>query len=87
MQAIVDVSLYPLANDFIPHIDTFIYKIQENSNLEVTVSETSTSIKGEYDELMSVLTEAMKSSLSAVPCSFNLRILGGATGDVENKHL
>lgn len=87
MQAIVDVSLYPLANDFIPHIDTFIYKVQENPNLEVRVSETSTTIKGNYDEVMNTITAAMKDSLAGVPCSFNLRILGGATAEVENKHL
>lgn len=86
MRTIVDVSLYPLQNDFIPHIDSYIYMVQKNASLEVSVSDTSTTIKGDYDEVMSTLAKAMKEHLKSVPCTFNLRILGGETSDVPNKH-
>lgn len=86
MDALIDVSMHPLSDDFTPQIDTFIYKVQNHPDLEVAVSDTSTTIRGPYDTVMSVVTKAMKESLNSVPCTFNLRVLGGQTANVENKH-
>ncbi len=86
MKAVVDISMYPVSNEFIAHIDAFIHSLKKDSTLKVTVGNTATVIEGEYDHLMNVLTQEMKKSFENVPCAFNLRILGGSTADIPNPH-
>ena len=86
MKAAVDISMYPVSDDFIVHIDAFILSLKKDSALKVTVGNTATVIEGEYDHLMNVLTQEMKKSFTNVPCAFNLRILGGSTAGIPNPH-
>lgn len=86
MKALVDISLYPLTDNFTPSIDQFIEGLKKHPGIQIAVGSTSTIIKGDYDIIMPVLTREMKTSLLDVPCSFNLRILGGKTADIPNPH-
>lgn len=86
MKALFDISLYPLTDNFTPAIDQFIEALKNHPEIQIEVGATSTVIEGEYDILMGVLTREIKTSLLNVPCSFNLRILGGKTAEIPNPH-
>lgn len=55
----VQLSCYPLADDYKPPIHALIKRL-EKSGLEVYPGRMSTEIFGEYDEVMKVLSETMK---------------------------
>jgi uncharacterized protein YqgV (UPF0045/DUF77 family) len=73
MQVTLDISYYPLQNDFISPIDDFIAGL-EQKGLTVAVGKMSTSMVGEYDVVMGVLKETMRDFMEEHPSVFNLKI-------------
>ncbi len=61
MQISVDLTLSPLQDDYEAHIIEFI-KVLRASKFEVLENPLSTQIFGEFNELMSFLTEAIETS-------------------------
>ena len=55
----VQLSCYPLADDYKPPIRALIERL-EQSGLEVHAGRMSTEMFGEYDEVMKVLSDTMK---------------------------
>ncbi|MBS3803044.1 MAG: thiamine-binding protein [Oleiphilaceae bacterium] len=55
----VQLSYYPLADDFKPPIKAIVARL-EQSGLEVWANRMSTQIFGDFDAVMSVLSDAMK---------------------------
>ena len=51
----VDISLYPLKENFIPPIDDFIASLKKYKTIEVRVNNMSTQIFGDYDIIMDIL--------------------------------
>ena len=49
MELSVDISAYPLADDYIPAIKMFIERLQGTAGLTVVCNTMSTQIFGEYD--------------------------------------
>lgn len=66
MKLAVEISLYPLDQDYIPHIQAFIDSLNHDSQLYVNTTKTSTLVSGEYDHLMQVLQTQMKISFEKV---------------------
>ena len=62
MNISVDISLYPLRDEFIPPIDDFIADLNTDNTIEVQTNSMSTQIFGDYDQVMSLLQQAMKTS-------------------------
>lgn len=62
MELSVEISKYPLADDYIPAIKDFIDRLNSTSGISVVGNTMSTQIFGEYDLVMSVLTTEMKHS-------------------------
>lgn len=62
MELSVEISKYPLADDYIPAIKSFIERLQNTNGLSVVGNTMSTQIFGEYDLVMSVLSKEMKQS-------------------------
>ncbi len=54
-----EISMYPLAENYIPAIDGFIEKLNSYAALKVQTFPTCTVIVGEQDRVMDVLKEAM----------------------------
>jgi uncharacterized protein YqgV (UPF0045/DUF77 family) len=76
MQVAVDISLYPLADDFLGPIQDVIARLNNYEGLEVRTNPMSTQIRGEYDTVMSALSEAMKITFGKTPKAvFAMRIL------------
>jgi uncharacterized protein YqgV (UPF0045/DUF77 family) len=82
MRVAVDISLYPLVNDFIPPIKDVIERLNSYKSLEVTTNPMSTQICGEYDEVMAALNRGIKSSFESTDKAvFAIRILNDPLSD------
>lgn len=62
MQITVEISFYPLKEDFGSPILDLIAEIKSRGNLVVRTNTLSTQITGEYDEVMGQLKDALKKS-------------------------
>lgn len=56
----VEISLYPLAEQYIPPIKDFIDRLNQYPELLVQTNNMSTQICGDYDLVMQVLHKEMK---------------------------
>ena len=62
MQISIELSCYPLADDFIPMISGFIKKINQHPDITAITNTMSTQLFGESDVVMPLLNQAMESS-------------------------
>lgn len=60
MKLSVDVSLYPLNEDFIPVIIDFIQEVEKHPDIEVIRNRMSTQLIGDYDRVMAVLQQELR---------------------------
>ena len=56
----VELSLYPLVNEFIPPIKAFIERLNSHQALTVTTCSTSTQVTGDYQTVMQILGTEMQ---------------------------
>lgn len=59
MTVAVDISLYPLQEDFEPPIIDFIHHLRQVAGIEVHTNQLTTQISGEYTLVMDTLRDAM----------------------------
>ena len=64
MQLSVEISKYPLNEDYIPIIQGFIDRLNTYSELTVLTNTMSTQVFGEYDVVMNAIQKEMKTSFS-----------------------
>jgi uncharacterized protein YqgV (UPF0045/DUF77 family) len=62
MELSVEISKYPLNQDYIPFIKDFIDRLNAHEGLKVITNTMSTQIFGEYDLVMNVLNQEIKKS-------------------------
>ncbi len=60
MQVMVELSLYPLVDEFIPPISSFIERLNSYEGLSVMTTSTSTQVSGDYPLVMDVLGKEMQ---------------------------
>jgi uncharacterized protein YqgV (UPF0045/DUF77 family) len=60
MNVMVELSLYPLVNEYIPPIQAFIDRLNGYEELNVSTSTTSTQVTGDYTEVMTILGNEMQ---------------------------
>jgi uncharacterized protein YqgV (UPF0045/DUF77 family) len=76
MRIAVDISLYPIADDFIPPIDDVIERLNSHDSLEVITNPMSTQVYGEYDVVMAALNREIKATFESSPRAvFAIKIL------------
>ncbi len=75
MKTSVDISYYPLNQEFIPHIKDFIERINKYPKLVVRTNSMSTQIFGDYSEVMTALTAEIEKSFSLPHSVFVLKII------------
>ena len=76
MRVAVDISLYPIADEFIPPIDDVIARLNSHESLEVTTNPMSTQVFGEYDVVMAALNREIKTTFESSPRAvFAIKIL------------
>jgi uncharacterized protein YqgV (UPF0045/DUF77 family) len=82
MKVAVDISLYPLSEDFIPSIDDVIARLNSHADLVVETNPMSTQVRGEYDAVMAALQKELKTTFEQVPKAvFAIKILNNPLGD------
>ena len=82
MKVAVDISLYPLSEDFIPPIDDVIARLNSHADLVVETNPMSTQVRGEYDAVMAALQKELKTTFEQVPKAvFAIKILNNPLGD------
>ena len=66
MNVSVEISMYPLQDEYKIKIKDFLTKINEDAeqDIEILSSNMSTRVFGDYDAVMSLLGEAMKYSMA-----------------------
>ena len=56
----VEISLYPLRNEFIPPIRDFIDRLNADGRFKVVTNDMSTQVFGQYAEVMDALTRKIR---------------------------
>lgn len=78
MRAAVEISMYPLAGDYIERILAFIERLNRRGEFTVVTNDLSTQIWGELDRIMSGLAEEMaRSSLDSPQIVYVMKVLPG----------
>ena len=62
MKVTVELSKYPLNENYEPPILDFINRLNQHQNITVKTNATSTHVVGNYDEVMPVLQQEIKAS-------------------------
>lgn len=82
MKVAVDISLYPLADEFIPPIQDVIRRFNEHPGITVSTNPMSTQLRGDYDTVMSALHTEIRQTFEKVPKAvFAIRILNNPIAD------
>lgn len=64
MDLSIEISNYPLNENYIPVIKDFIDRLNNHPELTVVTNTMSTQVFGEYDEVMRVITAELKGSFA-----------------------
>jgi uncharacterized protein YqgV (UPF0045/DUF77 family) len=82
MRIAVDISLYPLDENFLPPIQDVIERLHTHASLEVVTNPMSTQIRGEYEVVMRALEQEIRVSFEQTPKAvFAIKILNNPLGD------
>ena len=73
----VEISLYPLHQDFIPPIQNFIDRLNADRRLRIITNSMSTQVFGDYDAVMQTLVRELRGTLeSNDKAVFVMKVLG-----------
>ena len=76
----VEISLYPLADEYIPPIADFIARINRDARLKVVTNSMSTQVFGPYDVVLGEIVREMKTTMQNEPkVVFVMKVLGPLT--------
>jgi len=77
MKITLDLSLYPLSDEYRKEILEFIQQIKKHPNLTLETNGMSTQVFGEYDDIMGMLTAEMKPWMEQHKGMFVMKITTG----------
>jgi uncharacterized protein YqgV (UPF0045/DUF77 family) len=82
MRVAVDISLYPLDQDFIPPIKDVIDRLNRYDDIEVITNPMATQLRGDYDAVMTALQKEIGTTFERVPKAvFAIKILNNPIAD------
>lgn len=85
MRISVDISLYPLTEQFVEPVLVFIAKLENNPTLIVHRNTLSTQIFGEYRDVMDAMDSEIEAVFEQIPHSvFALKLIGNDRHQVED---
>jgi len=85
MTVSVEISVYPLTENYKSAVKTFIKLLSQNSNLKIKVNGMSTHIFGELSEVMSSLEKAIHLCFETQKASVVIKFLGTDLSEYEYK--
>lgn len=62
MKISVEMSLYPLSDEFLPQIQDVVERLNNIAGIKVVTNAMSTQLMGEFDQVMAAITREMKLS-------------------------
>ena len=65
MNITVDISMYPLADDYKPAIKAFIRRLREFEGLALVTNQLSTQLRGEFEAVTSAVNACMHEAMQA----------------------
>lgn len=74
MQATVEISLYPLHQDYENRVIAFLEKINQYEGLTIETNGVSTQIFGDYHKIMEMLTKEMHDTLDSQHAMFVMKL-------------
>jgi uncharacterized protein YqgV (UPF0045/DUF77 family) len=78
MRAAIEISMYPLGQDYRPAIQAFIDRLNLHPELRVVTNSLSTQIWGTLERMMAILAEEMAHSAAEGPqLVFVMKVLPG----------
>ncbi len=87
MEISVEISKYPLADDYIPAIKSFIDRLNQVEGLTIVTNTMSTQVFGDYDLVMDTLKEEMRLSWEQLGKSiFVCKFIGTNLDPALNPH-
>jgi uncharacterized protein YqgV (UPF0045/DUF77 family) len=75
MKTSVEISYYPLNEEFIPPIKNFIERLNIYPNLVVRTNTMSTQVFGEFREIMEALTAEIEKSFELPHSVFVMKVI------------
>lgn len=75
MNVSIDISYYPLKDEFIPPIKDFIGRLNNYNKIAVRTNGMSTQVFGKYFEVMEILTKEIHESFELPHSVFILKII------------
>ena len=77
MRVSIDISFYPLKDDYVTPILAFIDRISNNPKLNIVRNSLSTQVFGEYRDVMDAISDEIESVFSLLPESvFVMKLIG-----------
>jgi len=76
MRISVELSLYPLNEDYVPEIRDFILRIKKYENLEIITNAISTQIVGEHAHVFEMLSKETAITFESGQSVFIMKVLG-----------
>lgn len=74
MKATIEISMYPLSDDYIQRVLDFLETLNQHDNITVETNGLSTQIFGDYDDLIDILKMEIFKVLTAQDAIFVLKI-------------
>jgi uncharacterized protein YqgV (UPF0045/DUF77 family) len=62
----VEISLYPLKNDFVPEIRAFLARLHQDPHLKIVTNSLSTQVFGAYEEVMEALRRELRPTFESL---------------------
>ena len=75
MKTSIEISYYPLLEEFIIPVKNFIVSLQRYDNIKVKSNSMSTHVFGEYDEVMEAVTKCIKDAFEVPSSIFVLKVM------------
>lgn len=75
MKTSIEISYFPLNEEYKAPIRNFIETLKENEKIIVQPNRMSTHIFGEYDEVMQTVTKCMKEAMNLPHSIFMLKVM------------
>jgi uncharacterized protein YqgV (UPF0045/DUF77 family) len=82
MKVSVELSYYPLREEFVPPIREFIHRLNQHEGVIAKTNGMSTQVFGEYKTVMSVLTTEIEKSFENPHSVFVMKVINA---DLDNK--
>lgn len=74
IQISLEISYYSLTDDYKTPVKDFLQVLGKNPKINMETETMSTSLAGEYDEVMEILTGSMREFMEKYPSVFCIKI-------------